>query len=236
VVWRGWVKVRLYASLHPQKNTMLSWIGGLLTKARSVDTSVGLILFALIVGSPALSSAQSDARLQEIRAKIQDHRRLAREHGSISVAEITKMEAIPRSACKSGIEHRITYRLVENLWVEPDSRLEPGYIITKGFVDCRERQRPSPAFSVGAKVLIYCGRLDGYNCLPPALATAQNADELRSWLDALRRSEGDAALLQVHESLLESSEILSRVPAGRPVVIQGELGWPFLFTGQVKSI
>jgi hypothetical protein len=49
-------------------------------------------------------------------------------------------------------------------------------------------------------------------------------------------AEGDPALLQVHESLLESTEMLSKLPAGTPVVIGGELGWPFLFTGQVRGI
>ena len=215
---------------------MLPLMGRLATKIWSFNATVVLPLLGLTLGVPPLLSAQSGAPLEEIHSQIENHRKLAQKHGSILVAEIAKTEAIRRSACKSGIEHRVTYRVVENLWVEPDSPIEPGYVITEGFVDCREKQLPSPPFAVGVKVLLYCGRLDRYNCLPPALNSTDNSERLHTWLDALRHDEGDPALLQVHESLLESSETLSKAPAGRPVVINGELGWPFLFTGRINSI
>lgn len=195
-----------------------------------------LLLLGLALGGPPLLSAQTGVTLEEIHSLLKNPRKLAQEHGSILVAEITKMEAVRRSACKSGIEHRVTYRVAENLWVEPDSPIEPGYVIAKGFVDCREKQLPFPPFAVHVKTLLYCGRLDRFNCLPPAPNTADNSEKLHTWLDALRHDEGDPALLQVHENLLESSETLSKALAGRPVVIHGELGWPFLLTGRINSI
>jgi hypothetical protein len=215
---------------------MLPSTGRLATEIWSFNAIVVSLLLGLALGTPPLLSAQSAAPLEEIHSLLKNHRKLAQEHGSILVAEITKMEAIRRSACKSGIEHRVTYRVVENLRVEPDSPIEPGYVITEGFVDCGKKQLPSPPFAVGVKVLLYCGRLERYNCLPPTSNKTDNSERLDAWLDALRHDEGDPALLQVHESLLESSEILSKVPTGRPVVIKGELGWPFLFTGRIKSI
>lgn len=214
---------------------MLPLMGRLARKIWSFNATVVLLLLGLALGTPLLS-AQSAAPLEQIHSLLMNHPKLAQEHGNILVAEITKMEAIRRNACKSGIEHRVTYRVVENLWVEPDSPVEPGYVITKGFVDCREKQLASPPFAIGVKVLLYCGRLHLYNCLPPAPNTTENSEKLHIWLDALRHDEGDPALLQVHEDLLESSEILSKAPAGRPVMIKGELGWPFLVTGRINSI
>ena len=205
-------------------------------KTRSIHSTFVRFLLGLALGAPPFLSAQSGAPLEEIHSILKNPRKLAQEHGSILVAEITNMEAIRRTACKSGIEQRVTYRVVENLWAEPDSGIEPNFVITKGFVDCRDKQLSSPPFAVGVKVLLYCGRLDHYNCLPPSPDTTANSEKLHTWLDALRHDEGDPALLHVHEKLLEASEILGKVPAGRPVVINGELGWPFLCTGRVRSI
>lgn len=204
---------------------------------KTLERSAAAAALALVLIPPvATASTQDTAALPEIRAKVQDHRTLAQEHGAILVAEITRMQSIPRATCKSGVEHRVTYRVVENLWVEPDSPVKPGYIVSKGFIDCREKQLATPPFAIGAKVLLYCGRLDRYGCLPPTLYTDESLHRVQSWLDALRSGEGDPALLQIHERLLYSAELLRKVPPGRPVVINGELGQPFLFTGQVRSI
>jgi hypothetical protein len=143
------------------------------------------LLLGLALGVPALISAQPGGPMEEIHARVQDHRRLAHEHGSILIAEITKMEAIQRGTCNSGIEHRVAYRVVESLWAASDSPVEPGYILTKGFIDCRNKQLASPPFAVGVKVLLYCGGRHFY-CLPPALNTADNSTKLHAWLDVLR--------------------------------------------------
>jgi len=193
------------------------------------------LLLVLTVSSAATAS-QDAAAPRGIHARLQDHRALARQRGAILVAEISQIESLPHASCKSGVEHRVTYRIVETLWEDPDSPEEPGYIVSKGFVDCREKPLDSPPFAVGVKVLLYCGKLHGYSCLPPAQYTDENLHTVRTWLDELRAEEGDSALLQVHERLLQSAELLRKVPAGRPVAINGELSQPFVFTGQVKSI
>ena len=199
--------------------------------------SAGIAALLLVLTVCAAATASPDAAaLRAIHGRLQDYRALARQRGAIFVAEISKIESIPHASCKSGVEHRVAYHVVEVLWDEPDSLAQPGYIVSKGFVDCREKPLDSPPFAVGVKVLLYCGKLDGYSCLPPAQYSDENLHTVQTWLDQLRAEEGDPALLQVHEHLLQSAELLRKVPAGRPVVTNGELSRPFVFTGQVKSI
>jgi hypothetical protein len=120
---------------------MLPLMGRLARKIWSFNATVVLLLLGLALGTPLLS-AQSAAPLEQIHSLLMNHPKLAQEHGNILVAEITKMEAIRRNACKSGIEHRVTYRVVENLWVEPDSPVEPGYVITKGSLIAAKSNSP----------------------------------------------------------------------------------------------
>lgn len=190
----------------------------------------------LLVFTGSAATASQNAAFWKIHAQLQDHRKLAQQRGAVLIAEITKLESIPRPSCKAGVEHRATYRVVESLWNEPDSPEKPGYLISRDFIDCTEKPLTSPPFAVGVRVLLYCRRLKRYGCLSPALYSEESFHQVQQWLDHLSAEEGDAALLQVHESLLHSAELLRSVPAGRPVAVNGELGWPFLFTGQVKSI
>lgn len=203
--------------------------------ARRCGESFAVLMLALIVCSAAVAS-QDTAALRKIHARLQDHRGLAHQRGAVFIAEIMRVESVPHVSCKSGVEHRVKYRVIESLWDEPDSSVEPGYVVSRGFIDCREKALESPPFGIGVKVLIYCGRLDGYSCLPPAEYTSQSFQQVQTWLADLRGEEGDPALLQIHERLLRSAELLRKLPPGRPLVINGETSRPFLFTGQVKSI
>ncbi len=184
----------------------------------------------------AEAASQDAAALWGIHAHLQDRRGLARQRSAVVVAEIAGMESVPRVACKLGVEFRVRYRVVEDLWDEPDSPLKPGQVVSKGFVDCREKRLDSPPFAIGVKVLLYCGKKVGYSCLPPAQYTEENLHKVQAWLDDLRGQEGDSALLQVHERFLRSDELLREIPAGRPLVINGETSQPFLFIGQIKGI
>jgi hypothetical protein len=211
-----------------------------LTKVRRSHQNLIWLLLALIVPAVAKPSGDNATRdntaLEEIRAHLRDHRSLARQRGAVFVATITQIKSLSRAACRSGVEHRVSYRITENLWNDPDSLEAPGYTLSRDFIDCREKPLASPPFSVGVKVLLYCARFDRYSCLTPVLYTDKNCHEIQLWLDELRAEEIDFALLEIHGDLQKSAELLRTSRDGKTVMAYGEMSRPFVFVGQVKSI
>jgi hypothetical protein len=193
-------------------------------------------LALLLTFLPVIAFAQDADPLSAVHTRLQDHRRLAQDHAVVFAGEISQMQTIPRTTCKAGVEDRIAYRVAETLWVEPDSKVRPGYTVAKDFIDCREKQLPAPPFAVGVRVLVYCGVRRGFNCLPPVELTDRNLHEIRTWLDDLRREEGNPALLQVHEALRQSAALLQKRGSALPPMINGEAHRPFLFVGHINDI
>jgi hypothetical protein len=203
------------------------------SKTRRYSTSFAFVLSCL----PPASAAQAPAPLSAIHARLQDHRGLAKDHAFVFVGEISQMKTIPRSTCKAGVEHKITYRVSEVLWVEPDSPIVTDYKIEKGFIDCAQKPLPSPEFAVGVKVIVLCGlKLGFFQCLPPVSFTRQDLQTIQTWLEEVRRDEGDPALLKIHEALLQSAERLRKQAAISPRMASGQPNRPFVFVGQVNSI
>jgi hypothetical protein len=211
-----------------------------LAKMRRSHKNLAWLLLALIIPavakSPGDNATRDNTALEEIRAHLHDHRSLARQRGAVFVATITQIKSLPRAACQSGVEHRVSYRITENLWNDPDSPEIPGYILSRDFIDCREKLLASPPFGVGVKALVYCARFDRYSCLAPVLYTDENYRKVQAWLDELRDEEIDPALLQVHEDIQKSAELLRTSRDGKTIPINGEMSRPFVFVGQVKSI
>jgi hypothetical protein len=185
---------------------------------------------------PGIAFAQNADPLSAVHTRLQDHRRLAQDHAVVFAGEISQLQTIPRTTCKAGVEDRVAYRVTETLWVEPDSQVKPGYIVAKDFIDCGEKSLPAPPFAVGAKVLVYCRVRRGFSCLPPIEFTDRNLHEIRTWLDDLRREEGNPALLQVHEALLQSAALVQEHASTLPLMMNGEARRPFLFVGQISDI
>ena len=180
--------------------------------------------------------ADSTQSLAAVHKRLQDHRGLAQHHALVFAGEITRMQAIPRPRCSAGVEHRVTYRISEILWLESDSPDAPGYTVHKGFIDCTEKPLPSPPFAVGTKVLVYCETERDFACLAPVEFTRQHEMKVRTWLDEVRSEEGGPALLQIHEKLFESAALLRKTSPGVPPVLNGEPHRPFLFVGQITRI
>ena len=194
------------------------------------------LFFSLSLLAPSFLCADSTESLNAIYKRLRDHRGLAQHHAVVFEGEITGLQAIPRPTCIAGVEHRVTYRISEILWLEPDKPEAPGYTVSKGFIDCREQLFPSPPFVIGAKMLVYCETRRRFACLPPVELANQNGMRVRSWLDEVRSAEGGPALLQIHEKLLQSVALLRKTPPGMPPVLNGETSHPFLFVGQVTRV
>src|SRR5215471_7105255 len=192
----------------------------------------GLAVVLLWTVASSSLSAESSESLAAIHNRLKNHRRLAQNHAVVFAGKITSLQAIPQPTCKAGIEHRVTYRISEILWVEPDFPEAPGYIVTKGFIDCTEKPLVSPPFVIGARVLVYCEARHAFACLPPVELTKANAMSVRSWLDELQAAEGGPALLQIHERFLQDAALVRRAPPGMSAYAPR----PFLFIGKVTRI
>lgn len=201
-------------------------------------TSVSLAALASALSFvSATASAQAPVPLSAIHTRLQDHRSLAQDHSFVFVGSVSQNQTIPRPTCKAGVEHRIAYRVAELLWVESDSPIVPEYSIEKGFIDCAQKSLPSPEFAVGAKVIVFCGRKLGFfQCLTPVPFTDGNLRIIKTWLDEVRRDEGDPALLLIHEALLRSAARLRKRATTSPAMANDHHNRPFVFVGRVTNI
>ena len=201
----------------------------MLPSKRISPTGLGIALFVPSIVVTPLLRADSTASLAAISQRLHDHRAVAQHRALVFEGEITRLQEIARPTCRAGVEHRVTYRILQILWREPDSPETPGYTVNKGFVDCTEKPLPSLSFAAGTKVFVYCETRRNFTCLPPVEGTSENGRRVHSWLDELRAAEGGPALLQIHERLRESDMLLE-------AVLNGESRGPFLFVGQVTRV
>ena len=74
---------------------------------------------------------------------------------------------------------------------------------------------------MGTKLIVYCEAepVQGDLCLPPAKYTDLTLNNVASWIEELRQKAGDPVLLQIHEHLRDSLELLP----SRPILLLGEL-------------
>ena len=117
---------------------------------------------------------------------------------------------------KTGIQHL-------PLWNDPESYAENGSKVAKGFTDCTQRRLLAPFFEV-TKPIVDCEAepVRGDRCLPPANYTDVTLRNVASWIGQLRQKAGDPVLLQIHEHLRDSLELLP----SRPILFLGEVsGW-----------
>jgi hypothetical protein len=183
--------------------------------------------------------AQSPALL-EIHQHLRDWRRMARQHEFVFVAEISRMESIRQSRCRAGVEQKLEYTVSELLWNEPDSPVSKGYKVSKEYIDCTEPRLPSP-FRLGSKVIAICGvsARRAYVCLSPVQLTPESLKKVEEWIDELRHDEGDPALLQIHERLVEDADLVhkskAQVPEGA-FMLNGEVRQPIAFLGEITLV
>ena len=179
------------------------------------------VLLAAVCFEPGLR-AQDGASLRLVDERPQDAHRLAEHHAFVFVAGISRMETVSRPRCRTGVEEKLEYS-ISTLWNDPESYAENGSKVAKGFTDCTQRRLPAPFFEV-TKLIVYCEAepVQGDGCLPPAKYTDVTLNNVASWIEELRQKAGDPVLLQIHEHLRDSLELLP----SRPILFLGEVsGW-----------
>ena len=179
------------------------------------------VLLAAVCFEPGLR-AQDGASLRLVDERLQAHR-LAEHHAFVFVGGISRMETVSRPRCRTGVEEKLEYSISTLLWNDPESYAENGSKVARGFTDCTQRRLPAPFFE-GTKLIVYCEAepVQGDRCLPPAKYTDVTLKNVASWIEELRQKAGDPVLLQIHEHLRDSLELLP----SRPILFLGEVsGW-----------
>lgn len=180
------------------------------------------VLLAAVCFEPGLR-AQDGASLRLVDERLQDAHRLAEHHAFVFVGGISRMETVSRPRCRTGVEEKLEYSISTLLWNDPESYAENGSKVAKGFTDCTQRRLPAPFFE-GTKLIVACEAepVQGDRCLPPAKYTDVTLKNVASWIEQLRQKAGDPVLLQIHEHLRDSLELLP----SRPILFLGEVsGW-----------
>jgi hypothetical protein len=180
------------------------------------------VLLAAVCFEPGLR-AQDGASLRLVDERLQDAHRLAEHHAFVFVGGISRLETVSRPRCRTGVEEKLEYSISTLLWNDPESYAENGSKVAKGFTDCRQRRLPAPFFE-GTKLIVDCEAepVQGDRCLPPAKYTDVTLKNVASWIEQLRQKAGDPVLLQIHEHLRDSLELLP----SRPILFLGEVsGW-----------
>jgi hypothetical protein len=175
------------------------------------------LLFVALCFAPSVR-ADDSRQLAQFHNRLQDSPRLAQHRAFVFVGEISRMEAVRRLRCKSGIENKLAYRVSDVLWLDPDSVVRPGYVVEKDVIDCVQKQLPPP-FDAGVKVIVYCEINRAYDCLMPVIFSDSSLRKVQSWIDELRRVEGDPVLLQIHYRLRDSIELAP----SRPLLLIGQV-------------
>jgi hypothetical protein len=181
------------------------------------------VLLTAVCFEPAGLRAQDGASLRLVEEQLQDAHRLAEHHAFVFVGGISRMETVSLPRCRTTVEEKLEYSISTLLWNDPESYAENGSKVAKGFTDCTHRRIPVPFFE-GTKVIVYCEAepVQGDRCLPPAKYTDVTLNNVASWIEELRRKAGDPVLLQIHEHLRDSLELLP----SRPILFLGEVsGW-----------
>jgi hypothetical protein len=180
------------------------------------------VLLAAVCFEPGLR-AQDGASLRLVDERLQDAHRLAEHPAFVFVGGISRMETVSRPRCRTGVEEKLEYSISTLLWNDPESYAENGSKVAKGFTDCTQRRLAAPFFE-GTKLIVDCEAepVQGDRCLPPAKYTDVTLKNVASWIERLRQKAGDPVLLQIHEHLRDSLELLP----SRPILFLGEVsGW-----------
>jgi hypothetical protein len=180
------------------------------------------VFLAAVCFEPGLR-AQDGASLRLVDERLQDAHRLAEHHAFVFVGGISRMETVSRPRCRTGVEEKLEYIISTLLWNDPESYAENGSKVAKGFTDRTQRRLSAPFFE-GTKLIVYCEAepVLGDGCLPPAKYTDDTLKKVASWIEELRQKAGDPVLLQIHEHLRDSLELLP----SRPILFLGEVsGW-----------
>ena len=162
--------------------------------------------------------ADDSRPLSQFHDRLQDSQRLAQHRAFVFLGEISRMEAVRRPRCRSGIENKVAYRVSQVLWMDPDSVVRPGYVVEKDFIDCVQKRLPPP-FDVGVKVIVYCEIKRSYDCQILVPFADDRLRKIQSWIDQLRHVEGDPVLLQIHYRLRDSLELAP----SRPLLLFGQV-------------
>ena len=129
---------------------LVSFAGAADLTAGTPQSASGPTAVELIPGGTVSMRRFTSLVLARFRERVQDSRRAAQHRSFLFTGEISRMDTVPRARCQSGVENRVAYKVIQPLWINPDSYATRGYVVAKGVIDCTQKQLPTPQFAVHA--------------------------------------------------------------------------------------
>jgi hypothetical protein len=121
-------------------------------------------LLAFVCAPAILPQSPDDAHvLAVIHQRLAEPNRVTYNHPIVFVGAITKFGPVFQGVCKAGVGEDVDYEVLQWIYGE-GQRTE----ILTSYINCTRQPLPSPPFTLGAKVIVYCEAPHGaFLCLNP---------------------------------------------------------------------
>jgi hypothetical protein len=200
---------------------LTSWRGFAANHCRLIR-GVALSLCCLLsVAALHAQVEQNDAALEKIHRRLTNTEKLSYHRPIVFVGEISALGAVFQGVCKSGVNQSVDFTVSRLLFGKFSET-----VVHTGYINCTMRPLPSPPFTVGAHVIVYCEQFHSLSCLTPVEFTEARQRTVEGWITAIppdlakQEDRGDSILWALHVPLEDPDRLAKR---------QG-----FLFEGEIS--
>jgi hypothetical protein len=144
------------------------------------------MILSLLLGAFAVhaQTAADDAHvLSVIHRKLANPYRVKYNSPIIFVRTIAALGPIYQGVCKEGINENVDFTVEMFLWGDPHRTT-----IQTSYINCTGVPLPSPPFSAGSRLIVYCERPQdaAFQCLNPVPYSDATAKEIYQWTAAIK--------------------------------------------------
>ncbi len=163
---------------------------------------------------------QSDAVLQKIHQRLKSVEKLSYHKPIVFVGEITALGAVYQGPCKEAVNESVDFAVSRLLFGKFSET-----VVHAGYINCTMRPLPSPPFTVGARVIVYCERFHFLSCLTPVESTEERQRTVEAWIAAIpadlakQEDRGDTILWALHAPLEDPDRLAKK----RGFLFEGEI-------------
>jgi hypothetical protein len=164
---------------------------------------------------------QNDAALEKIHKRLTSVEKLSYHKPIAFIGDISSLGAVFQGVCKSGVNQSVDFTISRLLFGKFSET-----VVRTGYINCTRGPLPSPPFTVGARVIVYCEQFHSLNCQTPVEFTEVRQRTVEGWIAAIppdlakQEDRGDTILWALHAPLEDPDRLAKR---------QG-----FLFEGEIS--
>ena len=198
-----------------------AWRVAVANRGRSIRNA-GLMLVCFLCGAALHAQVEtSDAVLQKIHKRLTSVEKLSYHKPIVFIGEITALGSVYQGPCKQAVNESVDFTVSRLLFGKFSET-----VVHTGYINCTMRPLPSPPFTVGARVIVYCERFHFLSCLTPVEFTEARQRTVEGWIAAIpadlakQEDRGDTILWALHAPLDDPDRLAKK---------QG-----FLFEGEIS--